>query len=63
MLAEVKCLVTLEKFKTQNYPEILETVDPNIWKRPSNTPVKSKVVPTLESVIFDTENRIKLVIA
>ncbi|XP_060865725.1 medium-chain acyl-CoA ligase ACSF2, mitochondrial-like [Metopolophium dirhodum] len=57
-LADVKCLLTLEKFKTQNYPEILEKVDPDIWKRPSNTPVKSKVMPTLKSVIFDSENHI-----
>ncbi|XP_026809191.1 acyl-CoA synthetase family member 2, mitochondrial-like isoform X1 [Rhopalosiphum maidis] len=57
-LAEVKCLVTIEKFKTQNYPEILEKVDPDIWKRPPNTPVKSKILPTLESVIFYSENRI-----
>ncbi|KAL5241656.1 hypothetical protein ACI65C_009066 [Semiaphis heraclei] len=57
-LAEVKCLVTLEKFKTQNYPKILEKVDPDIWKRPPNTPVKSKMLPTLESVIFDSENRL-----
>ncbi|CAI6367180.1 unnamed protein product [Macrosiphum euphorbiae] len=57
-LAEVKCLLTLEKFKTQNYPEILEKVDSDIWKRPSNTPIKSKVMPTLESVIFDSENHI-----
>lgn len=62
-LAEVKCLVTLEKFKTQNYPKILEKVDPDIWKRPPNTPVKSKMLPTLESVIFDSENRLKLAIA
>ncbi|XP_025193594.1 acyl-CoA synthetase family member 2, mitochondrial-like [Melanaphis sacchari] len=55
-LAEVKCLLTLEKFKTQNYPEILEKVDSDIWKRPSNTPIKSKIIPTLESVIFDSEN-------
>ncbi|XP_015374859.1 PREDICTED: acyl-CoA synthetase family member 2, mitochondrial-like [Diuraphis noxia] len=57
-LADVKCLLVLEKFKTQNYPQILEKVDPDIWKRPSNTPIKSKVLPTLKSVIFDSENHI-----
>lgn len=61
MLAEVKCLISIEKFKTQNYPEILEKVDPEIWKRPPNTPVKSKTLPTLKSVIFDSENSLKLV--
>ncbi|XP_027850755.2 medium-chain acyl-CoA ligase ACSF2, mitochondrial-like [Aphis gossypii] len=55
-LAEVKCLIIIEKFKTQNYPEILEKVDPEIWKRPPNTPVKSKTLPMLKSVIFDSEN-------
>lgn len=59
-LTDVKCLLTLEKFKTQNYPEILEKVDPDIWKRPPNTPIESKVMPTLKSVIFDSENHIKL---
>jgi len=59
-LAEVKCLLTLEKFKTQNYPEILEKIDSEIWKRPPNTLVNSKVIPTLKSVIFDSENQIKL---
>ncbi|XP_050052910.1 medium-chain acyl-CoA ligase ACSF2, mitochondrial-like isoform X2 [Aphis gossypii] len=56
ILAEVKCLITLEKFKTQNYPEILEKIDSDIWNRPSNTPIKSKILPMLESVIFDSEN-------
>ncbi|XP_060838688.1 medium-chain acyl-CoA ligase ACSF2, mitochondrial-like [Rhopalosiphum padi] len=58
ILAEVKCLLTLEKFRTQNYPEILEKIDSDIWKRPSNTPIKSKTIPMLESVIFDSENSI-----
>ncbi|KAL4143266.1 hypothetical protein QTP88_005619 [Uroleucon formosanum] len=57
-LADVKCLLTLENFKTQNYPEILEKIDSDIWKRPPNTPVNSKVLPTLKSVIFDSENQI-----
>lgn len=59
-LVGVKCLITLESFKTQNYVEILERVDPDIWKRPPNTPVKSKVLPTLETVILNSDNRIKL---
>ncbi|KAL4143270.1 hypothetical protein QTP88_005621 [Uroleucon formosanum] len=55
-LAGVKCLLTLENFKTQNYPEILEKADADIWKRPPNTPVKSKKFPMLKSVIFYSEN-------
>lgn len=56
----VKCLVTMEEFKTQNYPEIIEKVDPEIWKRAPNTPIKSKVLPMLETVIFNSESSIKL---
>ncbi|VVC42214.1 Hypothetical protein CINCED_3A019046 [Cinara cedri] len=57
-LVGVKCLVALETFKTQNYPEIIERIDQDIWKRPPNSPVKSKVLPFLETVVFNSENRI-----
>lgn len=50
----------MEEFKTQNYPEIIEKVDPEIWKRAPNTPIKSKVLPMLETVIFNSESSIKL---
>ncbi|VVC42217.1 AMP-dependent synthetase/ligase,AMP-binding enzyme, C-terminal domain [Cinara cedri] len=57
-LAGVKCLVTMETFKTQNYPAIIEQIDPEIWKRSPNTPVESKTLPLLETVVFNTENLI-----
>lgn len=59
-LVGLKCLVALEKFKSQNYPRILENVDPEISKQPINSPIKSKVLPALETIVFITENRIKL---
>lgn len=49
----------MERFKTQNYPEILEKIDPEILKRAPNTPIKSKVLPMLETVILNSENTIK----
>ncbi|XP_025420128.1 acyl-CoA synthetase family member 2, mitochondrial [Sipha flava] len=57
-LVGIKCLVALEKFKSQNYPKILENVDPEIFKQPTNSPIKSKMLPTLETVVFITENHI-----
>lgn len=37
----------------------METIDPNIWNRPPNTPVESKQFPTLKTVIFNTENTMR----
>lgn len=51
----------MENFKSQNYASILEKIDPEIWNRPPNTPIKSKIMPSLETVIFNTENPMKLV--
>ncbi|XP_050428074.1 medium-chain acyl-CoA ligase ACSF2, mitochondrial-like [Adelges cooleyi] len=58
-LVGVKCLMTFESFKSQNYPAIIEKIDPNIWNRPPNTRVVSKQLPTLETVIFNTENTMR----
>ncbi|VVC42218.1 AMP-binding, conserved site,AMP-binding enzyme, C-terminal domain,AMP-dependent synthetase/ligase [Cinara cedri] len=57
-LSGVKCLVTMETFKTQNYPAIIEKIDPEILKRSPNTSIKSKVLPLLKTVVFYSENRI-----
>lgn len=62
-LAGVKCLVAMETFKTQNYHAIIEQIDPEIWRRSPNTPIKSKALPTLKTVVFNTDSRIKLAIA
>lgn len=59
-LVGVKCLLAIETFKTQNYPEIIERIDRDIWKRPPNTPVGSRVLPFLETVVFDSKNSIRL---
>ncbi|XP_050548344.1 medium-chain acyl-CoA ligase ACSF2, mitochondrial-like isoform X4 [Daktulosphaira vitifoliae] len=58
-LVGVKCLFTMEKFKSQNYASIFENIDPEIWNRPPNIPIKSKVMPTLETIVFNTENNMK----
>ncbi|XP_050428075.1 medium-chain acyl-CoA ligase ACSF2, mitochondrial-like [Adelges cooleyi] len=58
-LVGVKCLLTFESFNTQNYPAIIETIDPDIWNRPPNTRVVSKQLPTLETVVFNTENTMR----
>lgn len=52
----------METFKTQNYPELLERIDPDIWKRAPNTPIKSTVLPMLETIIFNSDSRIKLAV-